>query len=71
MYNNNVIAESRAKQSRCHKSDVVLFSSFYLREGISQENVPVHPFDAAREREKLAKSVSIRFHKKGLKLCMM
>ena len=32
----------------------------YLREGISQEDVLAHPFDAAREREKLAKRVSTR-----------
>ena len=32
----------------------------FLREGISQEDVLAHPFDAAREREKLAKRVSAR-----------
>ena len=33
--------------------------TFILREGISQADVLTHPFDAAREREKLAKRVSI------------
>ena len=35
-------------------------TDFHLREGISQADVLAHSFDAAREREKLAKRVSTR-----------
>ena len=38
---------------------------FYLREGISQADVLAHSFDAAREREKLAKRVSTRSEKEA------
>jgi len=51
-----------ANENHIHEVDIyVPIEPIHLREGISQADVLAHPFDAAREREKLAKRVSTRF----------